>query len=208
MTEVTMGLLKSLFERAKGIVLNPRFEWELIDVETISIRDLYKYYIMPMAAIEPVASIIGASFVGFNVPFLGHYYMPLSYSVLRATFCYVVFLVGIYLVALLIAYTARRFDGEADLVQALKLTAYSSTPVWILGVFSLVPDLRYVSFLGFFYTVYLLYLGLPVLMKCSLDKRFSCLFVAGVFFLLLFLVVSFVGNFFFILSSPQVIGGV
>ncbi len=203
-----MGLLKGILERAKGIVLNPRFEWELIDVEIISIRDLYKCYIMPMAAIEPVASIIGASFVGFNVPFLGYYYMPLSYSVLLAILCYVVFLVGIYLVALIIAYTARRFDGEAEPIQALKLTAYSSTPVWILGVFSLIPDLRYVSFLGFFYTVYLLYLGLPVLMKSSSEKRFLYLFVAGLFFLLLLLVISFVGNFFFIFFSPQVIGGV
>jgi hypothetical protein len=161
-----------------------------------------------MAAIDPVASIIGASFVGFNVPFLGHYYMPLVYSLLRAILCYVVFLVGVYLVARIIAYTAWRFDGEADLVQALKLTAYSSTPVWILGIFSLVPDLRYVSFLGFFYTVYLLYLGLPVLMRSSLEKRISYLFVAGFFFLLLLLVVSIVGNFFFVLSSPQVINGV
>jgi len=200
-----MALLKSLFERARGIVLNPRFEWELIDVETISIRDLYKNYIMPMAAIDPAASIIGASFVGFNVPFLGHYYMPLFYSLLRAILCYVVFMVGIYVVARIIAYTARRFDGEADLIQALKLTAYSSTPVWILGVFNLVPDLRYVGFLGFVYTVYLFYLGLPVLMRFSLEKRVSYLFVAGLFFLLLLLVISFVGNFFFVLSIPQVI---
>jgi hypothetical protein len=114
----------------------------------------------------------------------------------------------VYLVAQIIAYTARRFDGEADLVQALKLTAYSSTPVWVLGIFSLVPDLRYIGFLGFFYTVYLLYLGLPVLMRSSLEKRVWYLFVAGVFFLLLLLVVSIVGNFLFVISIPQVVDGV
>ena len=202
-----MGLLKSLFERARGIILNPRFEWELIDIETTSIRDLYKYYIIPMAAVDPVASIIGASFVGFNVPFLGHYYMPLLYSVLQAILCYVVFLIGVYLIARIIAYAAKWFDGEADLIQALKLTAYSSTPIWVLGIFSLVPDVRYISFIGVFYTIYLLYLVLPILMRSFLEKRILYLFVAGLFFLFLLFVLFVVGNFFFVLSSPQVIDG-
>ena len=41
---------------------------------------------------------------------------------------------------------------------------YSYTPVWLAGIFLLAPGLRFLSVVGF-YGVYLLWTGLPPLMK-------------------------------------------
>jgi len=45
----------------------------------------------------------------------------------------------------------------------------SSTPIWLVGVFALIPGLRILGILGL-YGLYLFWLGLPVLMKAPDDK--------------------------------------
>src|SRR3712207_8098540 len=50
-----------------------RSEWEVIDVEPTTVADLYKGYIVPLAAIGPVAQAIGFSVFGIPVPFMGTY---------------------------------------------------------------------------------------------------------------------------------------
>src|SRR6266704_1281620 len=48
-----------LLERAKNILLKPNAEWPVIAAETTSTGKLYTGYIVPLAAIGPIASIIG-----------------------------------------------------------------------------------------------------------------------------------------------------
>jgi hypothetical protein len=65
---------------------------------------------------------------------------------------------------------APTFDGQRDPLRALKLTAYSYTPAWVAGVLQLVPALGVLALLAGCYGLYLLYLGLPVLMRCPQEK--------------------------------------
>ena len=51
----------NLTERAKNILLQPTQEWSVIDQEPGSAGELFQSYIAPLAAIGPVASIIGLS---------------------------------------------------------------------------------------------------------------------------------------------------
>jgi hypothetical protein len=47
---------------------------------------------------------------------------------------------------------------------------YSYTPAWIAGVLHIIPTLGLLIIFAALYGLYLLYLGLPVLMKCPQDK--------------------------------------
>ena len=49
----------ALVDRVKNILLTPKTEWEVIDAEPTTVADLYKGYIIPLAAIGPVAQAIG-----------------------------------------------------------------------------------------------------------------------------------------------------
>ena len=60
--------LINLIERLKGILLRPKQEWQTISAETTTIAELYKNYIVILAAIGPLASIIGMSIVGISLP--------------------------------------------------------------------------------------------------------------------------------------------
>jgi hypothetical protein len=156
-------------ERVKNLILKPDQEWRVIDKEATTIAELYTSYIMILAAIGPVASIIGLSIFGLSAPFSGAYRLPLGSVVGHAVVSYVLALAGVYVFGLVINALAPTFLGTKDEIQALKVAAYSSTAAWLAGIFMLVPALGVLQILGL-YSLYLLYLGLPLLMKAPQEK--------------------------------------
>jgi len=160
----------NIIERAKNILLQPKQEWRIIETERTPTPELYKSYILPLAAIGPLASIVGFSLIGMNVPFVGIVRIPLSTSFTQAVVTYALTLAGVYILALIINALAPTFAGVQDSNQALKVAAYSSTAAWLAGVFTIVPLLSVLGLLLALYSFYLLYVGLPILMKSPTQK--------------------------------------
>ena len=158
-----------LTERVKNIILQPAQEWRVIEKETTTVAELYTSYIMILAAIGPVASIIGLSIFGVSAPFTGTYRLPFGSVIGHAVVSYALALAGVYVFGLVINALAPTFLGTKDEIQALKVAAYSSTASWLAGIFMLVPALSFLQILGL-YSLYLLYLGLPLLMKAPAEK--------------------------------------
>ena len=90
---------------------------------------------------------------------------------------YVLAFAAVYVLAVITDALAPTFGGRKSQPNALKLAVYSMTPVWLVGVFSLIPGLRILAILGL-YSVYLFWLGVPALMKAPDDK--SVLYTAAV----------------------------
>lgn len=158
----------SLLQRAKAILLKPREEWPVIEGEAASIASIYKSYIIPLAAIGPVAGFIHA--ILFGNSFFGITHRPSFLSALStAVVSYIFTLIGVFLMALVIDFLAPRFGGTANRTNAFKLAAYSATAAWVAGAFQLVPGLGMLTILGL-YGLYLLYVGIPVMMKAPDDK--------------------------------------
>jgi Yip1 domain len=184
----------NLVERVKNILLMPAKEWEVIDTEPTTVAGLYTGYIMPLAAIGPIAQLIGYSVFGFRTPFGGSVYrIPIGSALTGAVVSYVLALVGVYLLALIIDALAPTFGGTKSQIQALKVAAYSSTAAWVAGIFALVPGLRMLGILGL-YSIYLLYLGLPILMKAPKDKAVGYTVVVIIAAIVLFFVVGAVAG--------------
>jgi len=72
--------------------------------------------------------------------------------------------------ALIIDAFAPTFEGEKNLLQAMKLAVFSSTAAWLAGIFFILPALSILYLLAL-YSLYLLYLGLPLLMNVREDKH-------------------------------------
>jgi hypothetical protein len=162
----------NLVDRVKRILLSPKTEWEVIDAEPATLAELYTRYIMPLAAIGPLAQLIGYSVFGISVPFIGTYRVPIGTAITQALVTYILTLAGTYVLALIIDALAPTFNGQRSQIQSLKLAAYSLTASWVAGIFALIPGLRILTLLGI-YSLYLLYLGLPVLMKTPREKAAS-----------------------------------
>jgi len=154
----------SLRDRVKNILMQPRREWRVIAREPSSVAELYLSYVAPLAAIGPLASIVGLSVVGYRHPVTGRTRVAFGTSIGHAVVAYVGSLIGVYVLALIIERLTTTFSGWEDQLQAFKLAAYSCTAAWLAGVFRLIPALDILMLLGF-YSLYLLYLGVPVLMR-------------------------------------------
>jgi hypothetical protein len=111
----------NLVDRIKGILLKPKQEWQTISGETTTIAELYKSYIIILAAIGPIASIIGMSIVGISLPFTGSFRIPITTSIASAVAHYILTLVGVYILALIIDALAPTFLGEKNINQAFKV---------------------------------------------------------------------------------------
>ncbi len=182
-----------LVERMKRILLTPRTEWETIDRETVTASALFTGYILPLAAIGPIAQLIGISVFGMSIPFQGTYRVPFGSALASAIVTLVLTLAGTYILALVIDGLAPRFDGRKNPIQALKVAAYSSTASWVAGIFAIIPNLRFLGIVGL-YSLYLLYLGLPVLMNSPPEKALGYTVVVMLAGIVLFFVVGAVAS--------------
>lgn len=171
MNTVTLNL--PLTHRVRNILFRPRGEWEIIADEATPPKALYLRYIVPLAAIGPVANFIGLSIFGVSVPLLGRYRVPVGSGIAEAIVSYVLTLIGVYVLAWIISELAATFGGEKSLPQGLKLAAYSSTPVWLAGILHLVPLLGILILFAGIYGLYLLYLGIPQLMCAPRERAFG-----------------------------------
>jgi Yip1 domain len=181
-----------LVDRAKNILLQPKQEWPVIQGEQATVGSLYTSYIIPLAAIGPVASVIGWSVFGLHLPFVGSIRMPIGYGVRNAAITYVAGLIGVFILALIIDALAPTFGGQKNQIQALKVAAYSYTAAWVGGIFSLIPTLAILGLLVSLYSIYLLYLGLPVLMKSPPEKAVGYTVVVIIVAIVLSLVIGVV----------------
>ena len=159
----------NLSARIKNILLRPKQEWEIIAGEATTTADLYRNYILLLAAIGPVASVIGMSVIGVAMPSGGFFRLPVLTSIAFAVVSYILSLLGVYVLALITDYLAPRFSAEKNMNQAMKLAAYSVTASWLAAAFVIIPPLSVLSILGL-YSFYLLYTGIPILMKSPEEK--------------------------------------
>jgi Yip1 domain len=185
--------LMNLVDRVKRILMSPRTEWEVIDSEATTPAQLYTGYIVPLAAIGPIAQIIGYSVFGISVPFMGTYRVPIGSAITSALVTYVLSLAATYVLALIIDALAPTFNGQKSQIQALKVAAYSSTASWVAGIFHLIPGLRLLTILGL-YSLYLLYLGLPILMKAPREKAMAYTAVVILAAIVLFMIIGVIAG--------------
>ena len=192
-----------LISRVKGILLNPKQEWQTISGETTTMAELYKSYIVILAAIGPVASIIGMSIIGISMPLAGSFRIPIGSSLTSAIIQYVLTLAGVYVMALVIDALSPTFSGEKNINQAFKVAAYSYTPGWLVGIFMVIPALGMLGILGL-YGLYILYLGLPLLMKAPQEKSMGYTAAVIIVGIVIFAVIGVISHTFISYPMPRI----
>jgi hypothetical protein len=184
----------ALVERVKNICGKPKLEWPVIAAETTSTRELLTGYVLPLAAIGPIAVFIGGSLIGRSLPFVGSYRVPVTAGLTMAAFTYLMTIVGIFVLAFIINALAPTFGGEKSGAQALKVAVYSYTPGWIAGALNILTSLSLLAAVAGLYGLYLLYLGLPRLMKAPQEKAAGYTVVVVLCAIVLSVVIAAIGG--------------
>jgi len=161
-----------ILQRVKNIMVTPKTEWPVIAAEEPDIATIFKGYVLPLALIPAAAHLIGLGVIGKGMM------SSFSWGIAVALIQFIVAFVGVYLSAWAISLLGPRFASREDIGRAVQLVAYSCTPAWVAGILFIVPALAALGFLGGIYGFYLMYLGLPHLMKTPPDKALRYLAVS------------------------------
>lgn len=158
--------------RAKAMLLHPAAEWPAIERESGDPAYLLSRYVAVLALVPALCGFVGASVIGVIVPGTGLVRASLFDGFFGAIFGYAMAVAIVFVLALVINLPAPLFGGRKDFDSAFKLAVYSYTPVWLAGIFLLLPGLRFLILLSF-YGAYVLATGLPRLMKSPAQKSYG-----------------------------------
>ena len=159
----------SLIERVQSILLKPKETWPVIAAEPADAASIYRSYVLILAAIPAIAGFIGWTLVGGGA-FGMTMRLPIATGLVQMVIGYALSLVIVYVLALIVDALAPTFGGTRDRIAALKVVAYGSTAGFVGGIFSLLPSLALLGLVAALYSIYLIYTGLPVLMRTPPGK--------------------------------------
>ena len=167
--ELARAKAEIIFSRAYGLLRDPKQEWEQIRAEATSVQAILIGYVAPLAAIPPLCGLIGAYAFGL------HYggvdvRPPLDDALVGAAVSFLASVAMVFLLGLLINALAENFDADRNDLASQKVAAYAMTPAFLSGLFSLWPPLWWLSLIAIAASVFLLYRGLPALMKAPHDR--------------------------------------
>ena len=147
----------------------PAAEWQKIAGENDAPMQVFTRYVVPLAAIGPVAGFIGGQVFGFGA--FGFSYKPSLMNGLSTMITsYVMALVSVWLVAFIANFLSPKFGGKDDYPSAFRLVAYAMTASMVGGIVGLVPSLGIIGLLFAIYSLYLFYKGAVPVMGVAADK--------------------------------------
>lgn len=160
---------QAIISRAQNLILKPKETWTEIERTPANLQDTYVNYVIPLAALPAIAHFLGMSLIGTSID--GEMIRtPFIRGLFEAVISFGLSLVMVYVLAQVIDRLGPSFGAARNFNQAFKVAAFAPTASWVVGVLYLIPALSFFGLLGGLYSLYLLFVGLPLLMKPQADK--------------------------------------
>jgi hypothetical protein len=167
----------SLIQRVKNILFAPISTWQQIEAEEATTAGGY------IAAVAAVPALVAFLQLGINAPGSGGllgFKLPALGSWVAVLPVYLAALASVGALALLVDALAHASKVDRNPLNALKLVTYSMTASLLGSVSQLLPMSWLLSVLASGYSLYLFYLGVPILMKCSPEAAKSYTAYVGI----------------------------
>ncbi|MFI3245972.1 MAG: Yip1 family protein [Ferrimonas sp.] len=157
-----------------GLYADPEREWRLIERNNESLVTSISH-ILFIALIPCICSYIATVHIGWSIG--NNELLKLTpQSALKIVMAmYVALVAAVFALAYLTYWMATTFGAAPRYSQALELSVYSATPMFILGFATLYPVLwlfMLASLGSIAYSVYLLYAGVPIIMNIPTERGF------------------------------------
>ena len=160
-----------ILDRIKEILLSPKTAWATIAGEQTPTAQLFSGYVVPLTLLAVLVTFVHMSVIGISLPFGGTVRTPLVGGITNAVVHFVMSLIGVGIVSVIVNFLAPTFGGLRDSRKALQVAAYSLTPAYLSVLFGLLPSFgTLLSLVAGLYGIYVLYLGLPVVIRSKPDR--------------------------------------
>lgn len=165
-----MSLLHSF-----GILTHPDREWESIREHHESASKLYIGHVLLLALVPALSAYYGATEVGWRIGDGEVVKLTQASAGQLCLLFYGAMLCGIYIIGRFIDFFSATFGVDGAEHNGILLAAYTATPLFIVGIIAVYPVLwvnMLAGIIAICWSVYLLYEGLPILMKIPEEKGF------------------------------------
>jgi hypothetical protein len=187
--------MSELIAKVQALLLTPKAELPKKLAEPGELKAVLIPYVAVLAALGPIASFIssgligiyhsGTTIFGMNIP--GGFIRTPIRSLFLSILSYAVSIAAWWFYGFLLATLGPTFGGRKDMGGALKLAAYSMTPMWVagaLGIFNVIPILALLVFWlpaigAIVYAVMIAIWGAPLLLGTPEDKAVGHALAAG-----------------------------
>lgn len=163
----------NIISRVIGIITKPKEEWEKVAKEKASVPGIMLGYLVPLALIPTIATIIGLGVVGRSYGF-GLATMKFKSWTLGITSGISTFIISVaafYITALIVDALATAFKSEKNMARSMQLVAYGSTPFWVAGIFNIFPSMYWLQIIVGLYGIYLMYLAYGPVKKTPEENK-------------------------------------
>lgn len=164
-----------LWQHIYGLFAHPQAEWRAIRDQRCTIAKCYCSHVLMLAALPALAGLIGTTQIGWKIGDRETVRLTLESAAIIAALSYAAILVGVFSIGKLIHWMGQTYGAQQSLSQSIALAAYTATPLFLVGVLWVYPLLWFNLLVGLpalAYTVYLLYLGVPIMMDISPERGF------------------------------------
>lgn len=178
-----------------GIYAHPKQEWHEIEQRHEGVSFSLSH-ILIIALIPAVMGYFSAVYKGWSIGVGDRIFLSNSSALFMAIGLYCALVGGVFALAYMIKWMSKTFDSDPTYTQALEVSSYTATPMFMVGFAAFYPELWFfisVALVGLSYSVYLLYTGVPIVMRIPEDEGFvyaSSVVTVG----LIFLVVAMTGS--------------
>lgn len=158
-----------------GLLTNPDREWQEIREQSESLPKIYLNHVLLLALIPAVAGFFGTTQVGWQIGDGQVIRLTPSSALPLCILFYAAIIAGIYIMGRFIDFFAATYGVTEQEPKGVTLAAYTATPLLLTGVVAVYPSVwlnMLAGLIAMAYSVYLLYEGLPILMKIPPDRGF------------------------------------
>lgn len=158
-----------------GLFTNPKKEWQEIREERCSVGFCYLTHVLILAAIPAVAGYIGSTQVGWSLTPGNEIRLTAQSALLISIAFYLAMLVGVWVMGRVIHWMAETYGADPSPNQGIALASFTSTPIFLAGAMAFYPNISLLMLVGLAaiaYTVYLLYIGVPIVMNITREQGF------------------------------------
>lgn len=185
--------------RLKNLLLFPSYEWKVISLENTSLAEDFKNFSLKLIIPGALSMFIGSFLFIRNEVDIDAY--RFSYPLVQALFYVIIQTAFLIFSAFFVNRLAKRFSSVAEVRQCGRLILFSATPIFLVFIVFNLHKMLFLALIPGLYSYFLLYKGLPLVLKTPDNKRVAFVFLifivqAGVYWSLT-LVFSLLSGFMF-----------
>lgn len=160
---------------ALGLLFKPKTQWQAIaDKDSFTLFPSVLYTVI-LAVIPAVAWLYGVTKIGWAVGDGDRVRMTWDSATVIIILFYLAMVVSVCAIGFMIHWMSKTYGTDSSTAKGIAIAGFAATPLFIAGAVGFLPVFWLALLIGVSavsYAVYLLYLGIPIVMKIPEERGF------------------------------------